>query len=92
MLMIVLEEERHERKHAEELVAHNNRQIKMLQEKLTDKEEESKKLEHSLEQLKKCGYSCSQRRGNLIHLPSQGKGEATARQTSVSGFKGRHGS
>jgi len=50
----VLEEERHERKHAEELVAHNTRQLKGLQERLTEKVEESRKLESELEKLKTC--------------------------------------
>jgi SOS response regulatory protein OraA/RecX len=56
LFISVLEEERHERKHAEELVAHNTRQLKSLQERLTEKEEETKKVENALEQLKKCGW------------------------------------
>lgn len=49
----LLEEERQERKHSEEVVAHSNRQLKSLQEKLAAKEEESKKLDNVLDQLKK---------------------------------------
>jgi len=56
LFILVLEEERHERKHAEELVAHNTRQLKSLQERLTEKEEETKKVENALEQLKKCRW------------------------------------
>lgn len=51
-----LEEERQERKHVEELVAHNNRQLKTLQERLHEKEEEYKKLDIALERLRKCPF------------------------------------
>jgi hypothetical protein len=48
-----LEQEKLERKQAEELVAHNARQIKSLQERLQAKDEELKRLEAALETLKK---------------------------------------
>ena len=53
-----LEQERLERKQAEELVAHNARQIKSLQERLQAKDEELKRLEAALETLKKCMFVC----------------------------------
>ncbi len=52
--ILVLEQERHERKHSDEVVAHSNRQMKSLLEKLAEKEEESKRIDVALEQLKKC--------------------------------------
>jgi hypothetical protein len=52
-MVLELEQERLERKQAEELVAHNARQIKSLQERLQAKDEELKRLEAALELLKK---------------------------------------
>lgn len=56
-LGLELEQERVERKQAEELVAHNTRQIKSLQERLASKDEELKRLEAALETLKKGRWS-----------------------------------
>jgi hypothetical protein len=50
----VLEEERLERKQAEELVAHNSRQLKSMEERLTERDKESRRLDATLENLKKC--------------------------------------